>query len=129
MQYWNTLDSPEMLSMMISKFLQHIRDGWNRKLSSLRKRHQEEPTLSNLSYFFEEESALVNDPLFSNSAVDDYLEKPVKPARRSWRMNLTGAKEDGNQNEECQMCLKNDDLDACFKYKLHVSDERKKFLM
>ena len=66
---------------------------------SLRKRHQKEPALSDLSYFIEEESALVNAPLFSNSAVDEYLEKLVKPARRSLKMNLTGAKEDGNQKK------------------------------
>ena len=35
---------------------------------SLRKRHQREPTLSDLSYCIEEESARVNGPLFSNSA-------------------------------------------------------------
>ena len=63
---------------------------------SLRKRHQWEPTLSNPSYFIEEESSLVNDPLFSNSALDEYLEKPVKPDRRSLKINLTGVKEDGN---------------------------------
>ena len=77
MQNWNALDSPETLSMMISKFPQHIRDRWNRKVLNLRKRHQKEPRLSDLSYFIEEESALVNDPLFSNSAVDEYLEKLV----------------------------------------------------
>ena len=48
--------------------LWHIRDRWNRKVLSLRKRHQREPTLSDLSYFIGEESALVNGPLFSNSA-------------------------------------------------------------
>ena len=64
--------------------LWHIRDRWNRKVLSLRKRHQREPTLSDLSYFIEEESALVNDPFFSNSAVDECLEKPLKPARRSF---------------------------------------------
>ena len=69
---------------------------WNRKVLSLRKSHQKEPTLSDLSYFIEEEPPLVNDPLFSNNAVDEYLEKPVKPARRSLKMNLTGAKEDEN---------------------------------
>ena len=68
---------------------------------SLRKRQQKEPTLSDVSYFIEEESALVNDPLFSNSALDNYLEKPVKPVRRSLKINMTGAKEDGNQKKEC----------------------------
>ena len=77
MQNWNALDSPETLSMIISKFPQHVRDRWNRKVLSLRKRHQKEPTFSDLSYFIKEESTLVNDPLFSNSAVDEYLEKLV----------------------------------------------------
>ena len=79
---------------------------------SLRKRHQKEPTLSDLTYFTEETSALVNNPLFSNSVVDEYLEKPLKPARKSLKMNLTGAKEDGNQKKECYMCQENHDLDA-----------------
>ena len=91
MQNWNALDSLEILSMMISKFPQHIRNRWNKKVMSLRKRYQKEPTLSDLSYFIEEESPLVNDPLFSNNAVDEYLEKTVKPAGRSLKMNLTGA--------------------------------------
>ena len=101
---------------MVSKFPRHIRDRRNKKGLSLRKRHQKEYTLSHLSYFIEEESALVNDPLFSNSAVDECLQKPVKPARRSLKMNLTGA-------IECQMCQKNHDLDACFKYKQLQVDE------
>ena len=49
----------------------------------------------------EEEPALANDPLFSNNAVDEYFEKPVKPAKRSLKMNLTRAKEDENQKKEC----------------------------
>ena len=44
---------------------------------SLRKRYQKESTLSDLSNFIEEKSALVNDPLFFNNAADEYLEKPV----------------------------------------------------
>ena len=44
-------------------------------------------------------------------------------------MNLTGAKEDGNQKKDCQMYQKNHDLDAGFKYKQLQVDERKKFLM
>ena len=102
--------------MMISKFPRFIRDRWYRNVLSLKKKHQEEPTLLDLSYFIEEESALINDVLFSNSAVDEYLEKPVKPAKRSLKMNLTGANEDGNQKKQCQMCQKNHDLDACLKY-------------
>ena len=98
-------------------------------MSSLTKRHQREPQLSDPSCSTEEESALVNGPLFSSNSVDEYLEKSEKPARRSLKMNLTGETEDQNQKKECQMCQKNHDLDACFKYKqLHV-DERKKLLM
>ena len=70
MQNWNALDSPETFSMMISKFPRLIRDRWYRNVLKLRKRHQKKPTLLDLSYFIEEHSALVNEPLFSNSAVD-----------------------------------------------------------
>ena len=40
-------------------------------------------------------------------------------------MNLTGAKEDGNQKKDCQMCQKNHDLDAGFKYK-HSNQNKSK---
>ena len=51
MQNWNALDSSKTLSMMIYKFPRHIRDRWNRKVLSVRKRHQMEPTLSDLPHF------------------------------------------------------------------------------
>ena len=38
LQNWNALDSPETLSVMISKFPRHIRYKWNRKVLSLRKK-------------------------------------------------------------------------------------------
>ena len=96
---------------------------------SLRKKYQKEPTLPGLSYFIAKESALVNDPLFSNNAVDNYIKKPVKPARRSLKMNLTGSKEDENQKKKFQMCQKNHDLDACLKYKQFQVNDSKNFLM
>ena len=95
--------------MLISKFPRHIRDRWNRKASSFTKANQKEPILSDLFYFIGVESALVNAPLLSKNAVDKYLEKLVEPARRSLKVNFTGAKEDLNQKKECQMCQKNHD--------------------
>ena len=83
MQNWNVLDSPEILSMMISRFPRHMRDRWNTKVLSLKKGTKKEPTSSDLSYSIEEESALVDDPLFSNSAVDEYIETLVKPSRKN----------------------------------------------
>ena len=74
------------------------------------------PTLPGLSFFTEEESALVNDPLFSNNAVDKYFGKPVTPARKSLKMNMIERTEDQNQKKECQMYQTNQVLDACFKY-------------
>ena len=48
-----------------------------------KKRHQKGTYIIRLSYSIEEESALVDDPLFSNSAVDEYIEKLVKPSRKN----------------------------------------------
>ena len=72
---------------------------------------------------------MFNDPLFSNNAVDEYLEKPVKAARMSLEMNLRGTKEDENQKKECQMCQKNHVLGTYFKYKHLEVDETKRFLI
>ena len=84
MQSWNTLDSTGILSMIISKFLQHIRDRWNRKM--LRKRHQK-PRLSDLFYFIEEELALVNDSFGFKNATMSIKRNQWNLLEGTWRWN------------------------------------------
>ena len=118
---------------MIGKILRHIRDKWNQEVLTIRKRRSMEPSLADLVAFVEEESLLVDDPLFSNNAVEQYLDQTDKSSKRGrteYFLMLT--KEKDNQKQEqsrCLMCQKVHDLDACYSYKKLEVGDRKKFLM
>ena len=67
---------------MIAKFPQHIRDRWNQQVLAIRKCWSRQPSLADLIAFVEEETLLVNDPLFSNNAFEQYLDWTDKSSKR-----------------------------------------------
>ena len=67
-QNWNTLDTPEKLCMLISKLPGVLMDRWNRKVQNIRQRESREPDLIDFVRFVEEETLLMNDPLFLREA-------------------------------------------------------------
>ena len=81
-QTWNALDSPDALFLMIAKSPRHIRDKWNRQVLASRKRRSREPSLTDLTVFAEEDTFLVDDPLFSNNTVEQYLDWTHKSSKR-----------------------------------------------
>ena len=83
--------------------------------------------MADLIAFVEEETLLVDDPLFSNNAVEQYLDRTDKYSKRgSTKYLVTLTEEKDNQKQEqsrCPMCQKVHDLDACYSYKkLEVGD-------
>ena len=78
---WNVLDSPNILCMLISKLPGGIIERWNRKVLNIRRRQVREPTLDDTIDFIEEETILMNDPLFSREALANYHIKLEQPAR------------------------------------------------
>ena len=69
---WNAMDTPEMLCMLIANLPGGLIDRWNRNVQAIRKRHLREPDLQDLISFVEEETVLMNDPLFSREALHEY---------------------------------------------------------
>ena len=67
-----------MLCMLIAKLPEGLMDRWNRKVQPIRKRHLLEPDLQDLIMFVEEETVLMNDPLFSREALHKYTKHPEK---------------------------------------------------
>ena len=132
-QTWNALDSPDTPCLMIAKFPRHIRDGWNQQALAIRKRRSREPSLANLIAFVKEETLLVDDPLFSNNAVEQHLYRTDKSSKRgSTKYFVTLTKEKDNQKQvhsRRPMCQKVHDLDACYSYKNLEVGDRRKFLM
>ena len=64
--------------MLISKLPGNTRDRWNRKVVIIRRQHRRKPELEDFIDFFDGETQLVNDPLFSREAFRDYTEKAEK---------------------------------------------------
>ena len=50
--------------MLISKFPGYVREGWNIKITCIRRTNKKDPKFFGLPRFVGEESMLVNDPLF-----------------------------------------------------------------
>ena len=72
------MDTPEMLCMLIAKLPGGLIDRWNRNVQAIGKRHLCEPDLQDLLQFVEEETVLMNDPLFLREALHESTKHPEK---------------------------------------------------
>ena len=69
---WNPLDAPNVISMLLSKLPRNLKDKWVQVVKKVRRKKQREATLCNFIGFISEETMLVNDPLFSKEAIEQY---------------------------------------------------------
>ena len=60
--------------MLLSKISGKIRDKWVQAVMDVRAKEHREGTLGNFIILIREETMLVNDPLFSKEAVDQYTD-------------------------------------------------------
>ena len=137
-QHWNTLDTPEILCMLISKLPGVLMDRWNRKVQNIRRRESREPDLIDFVRFVEEETLLMNDPLFSREALCEYAgqkEKEGKAKHKKLKNCYTKSEEKVTQNyssvnprKKCVFCDGSHDLDDCQFYTEIPVEERSKFL-
>ena len=133
----NTLiNNPDVICMLLSKLPTYLQDRWNRKVCKLRRSDERESELVDLIEMVDEETILVNDPLFSREAISQYVNKPDKFNQQDKRKNvksyLTETKIATETEEvskrKCPACDKNHDLDACQLYLAKPIEERCKFL-
>ena len=67
------METPGTLCMLVSKLPNGIADRWNRKVLMLRRSQQRKPSLKYFIEFFNEETVLVNDPVFLREAITTYV--------------------------------------------------------
>ena len=70
-----------MLCTLISKVPMSVGDRWNRRVQSTRKNQLRKPDLADFIKFVDEETELVNDPLYSQEAVDQHTERKARKIR------------------------------------------------
>ena len=138
-QDWNALDTPEMLCMLISKVPGQLMDRWNRTVQAIRRKQRREPDQQDLIQFVEEETTIMNDPLFSREALHEYTKGPEKQNQRRLRQMKScfvkaDKKKDACESSElksslkCQFCDGNHDLDDCQFYNELSVEDRSSFL-
>ena len=63
-QLWNAINTPDIICMLASKLPNGLIDRWNRTAYNIRKRQECEPSLNDLIEFVDQETSMVNDPMF-----------------------------------------------------------------
>ena len=66
---WNPLETPNVISVLLSKLLRSLKDKWVRVVMKVRRKKQREATFCDFIDFISEETTLVNDPLFSKETI------------------------------------------------------------
>ena len=70
---WNSLETLETLCVLVSKLPGGLRVRWNRMVQGIKRNYGREPCLSDFSVLVKEKAILVNDPIFSREAVQEYI--------------------------------------------------------
>ena len=125
-QNWNAINTPDVICMLVSKLPNSLIDRWNRNAYHLRKKQDCEPSLSDLITFVDEETVLVNDPMFSRDALEVYNseEEDKKNRKDKRRINAFATEAD---SDKCVYCAASHDIDACDDFKKLPIKERSKF--
>ena len=120
---WNPLDTPDMICMLLSKLLGKIRGKWVRPVMDVRTKEHIERTLGDFIQLIHKETVLVNDPLFSREAVDQYTDKKSSKQDNSKKRINTFATHSKSDKEEkrdiqakdpfCDACNEDHLLDSC----------------
>ena len=135
-QNWNAINTPDVICMLVLKLPNGLIDRWNRTAYNIRKRHDREPNLTDLIAFVYEETTLVNDPMFSRNALEEYnSEKHEKyrkngSERRRYEKGNHGVKAfatGADGDSKCVYCSANHDIDECDDFKKLPIKERSKF--
>ena len=123
---WNALETPETLCILVSKLPGGLRDRWNRKVQVVRRNFGREPCLSDFSSFVHEETTLVNDPIFSKDAVQEYVQIPERNYDKKKRYGSFATK--GGEVIKCALCEGSHNLDDCSTFLQFNLQERSKWL-
>ena len=67
--HYNPLNTPEIISTVLSKLPVHLQNRWNCNTLQLQREYSKEPQLIDLTNFFEDEMTLINDLLYPYNTV------------------------------------------------------------
>ena len=123
--------------MMASKLHGGLTERWNREVSKIRRHHRREPDLEDFIMYIEEETVVMNDPLFFREALLELNIVKDRPARKNnvkGFLTVSGEKtaaDDKNNNKKpphSPLCISSHDLDECRNFNEMEVEGRSKLL-
>ena len=115
--------SPEVLQSLSKKIPTYLQSRWGKIVLNVRKVHKE-VTLDHFIQLIEDESTVVNDPLFSNVALSD---SKTSETRKKSSLKANSNKF-VNKSRICAHCKQSHDLDDCPDFKKLPIEERREFV-
>ena len=85
LQSWNMLNTPKIICMLLSKLPGSARDKWSLKVLTIRIRGNRELEMADFIQFVNNKTLIVTDPVFSNEAVEKYVDK--KPSYKKGKIS------------------------------------------
>ena len=116
--------SPETLQILAKKLPIYLQNRWRKLVLKVRK-VGEEAKLSHFIQLVEDESTVVNDPLYSHDALSD--SRSQEKNKHPFKVN-TSKIPPKTTPPTCMLCKQNHDLDDCPNYKKLSIKGRKEFL-
>ena len=83
--HYNPLDTPEIISTVLSKLPVHLQNRWNCDILQLQREYSKEPQLIDLTNFFEDEMTLINDLLYPHKTVSQYVDRAPRYSKKKKR--------------------------------------------
>ena len=123
------MDTPKVMCMLLSKLPGGTRDKWSRRVLLIKTKQGKEPELADFIDFLNDENLIVNDPVFSTEAVEQYIDKNTKS--RKVATYVSGSKEkfiDLALRLPCINCGENHQLDGSLKFMDMALKDRINFL-
>ena len=124
------LDTPEIMCMLLSKFPGGTRDKWSRRVLLVRKKQGKEPELADFIDFVSDENLIVNDPVFSKEALEQYIDKKTKSKMvATYVLGSNEKSVDLTLRSPCINSGENHQLDGCLKFIDMALKDRINFLL
>ena len=130
----NSLDTPDVICMILAKITGYLQDRWNKNVQKIRKAQIREPGLTDLVNFIEDEMVLVNDPFPSREAVGQYEEKSLKQqstsAKHKFQTHVIKKAGDSGKRDKtnCPVCDGHHGIKECQLFLSQTTENRSKAL-
>ena len=86
----DVLNTPEIMRMLLATLLGEKRDMWSRRVLLIGRKQGKGPDLADFIDLINDENRIINNPVFSKAAVEQYIDKKTKSRRVATYVHISG---------------------------------------